>query len=109
MGWVKKKNGQYADAIKRRTKLCLMLVESFGGINHSSNLQLNTLSKQATGLSAVDRTQYGRASSSARSYMQHHSQRLSSAAVVGDAAAICKKIVSLKQQACLLPRLVVAA
>jgi hypothetical protein len=36
--------------------------------------------------------------------MQHHSQRLSRAAVMMDAAAICKKIVSLKQQAGMLPR-----
>eukprot|EP00962_Isochrysis_galbana_P019984 scaffold5832_cov109-Isochrysis_galbana.AAC.4 len=37
--------------------------------------------------------------------MQHHSQRLSRAAVMADAKAICKKLASYKQQACLLPRL----
>jgi hypothetical protein len=31
--------------------------------------------------------------------MQHHSQRLSRAAVIGDAAAIRKKIAALKSQA----------
>eukprot|EP00962_Isochrysis_galbana_P005658 scaffold1523_cov140-Isochrysis_galbana.AAC.3 len=38
--------------------------------------------------------------SSPRSFMQHHSQRLSRAAVavMADAAAICKKVVGLKQQ-----------
>jgi hypothetical protein len=30
--------------------------------------------------------------------MQHHSQRLSSAALMGDADAICKKISALKQR-----------
>jgi hypothetical protein len=34
--------------------------------------------------------------------MQHHSQRLSRATVMMDVAAICKKIVGLKQQACIL-------
>jgi hypothetical protein len=36
--------------------------------------------------------------------MQHHSQRISRAAVMGDAKAICKKIDVLKQQACMIPR-----
>jgi hypothetical protein len=37
--------------------------------------------------------------------MQHHSQRLSRAAVImGDAEAICKKITTLKQQACFISR-----
>jgi hypothetical protein len=34
--------------------------------------------------------------------MQHHSQRISKAAVMTDAAAICKKIDVLKQHACLI-------
>eukprot|EP00962_Isochrysis_galbana_P019222 scaffold5593_cov125-Isochrysis_galbana.AAC.7 len=37
--------------------------------------------------------------------MQHHSERLSRAAVMADAKAICKKVVSLKQQACFPPRI----
>jgi hypothetical protein len=36
--------------------------------------------------------------------MQHHSQRLSCAAVMGDAEAIRKKINTLKQQACFISR-----
>eukprot|EP00962_Isochrysis_galbana_P037630 scaffold13220_cov113-Isochrysis_galbana.AAC.3 len=47
---------------------------------------------------------YGRATSISRSFMQHHSQRLSRAPVMADAAAICKKV-GLKQHACLIPRL----
>jgi hypothetical protein len=41
--------------------------------------------------------------------MQHHSQRLSKAAVMKDAEAICKKISALKQQACYLSRSVSTA
>jgi hypothetical protein len=40
--------------------------------------------------------------------MQHHSQRLSRGAVMGDAEAICKKITTLKQQACFVSRSVAA-
>jgi hypothetical protein len=36
--------------------------------------------------------------------MQHHSQRLSCAAVMGYAQAIRKKIAALKQQACFVSR-----
>jgi hypothetical protein len=82
----------------------LVLVESFGGIYHATKLQLDSLSQRATGASAIDRTQHGLATASPRSFMQHHSQRLSRAAVMMDAAAICKKTVCLKQQACMLPR-----
>jgi hypothetical protein len=39
--------------------------------------------------------------------MQHHCQRLSLAAVMWDAAAICKKIGALKQQAFLISRVCV--
>jgi len=31
MGWVASRLGQYADALSRRTKVCLILVESLGG------------------------------------------------------------------------------
>eukprot|EP00962_Isochrysis_galbana_P011711 scaffold3299_cov116-Isochrysis_galbana.AAC.16 len=46
------------------------------------------------GASTIDRTYYGRASASPPTYMQHHSQRLSRAAVMADAKAICKKVLS---------------
>src|SRR6056297_341339 len=103
-GWVQARAGQYADALSKKTKVCLMLVESFGGIYFATKKQLYTLSERAAGVSATDRTRYGRAAASPRIFMQHHSQRLSRAAVMTDAAAICKKIMAHKQHACLLPR-----
>jgi hypothetical protein len=36
--------------------------------------------------------------------MQHHCQRLSRAAVMEDAEAICKRIAVIKQQACFISR-----
>jgi hypothetical protein len=103
-GWVDQSLGDYADALSRRTKVCLVLVESLGGIYHANKRQLHTFSKRASGTLAVDRTRYGRASSSARSYMQHHSQRRSRAAVMSDADAIYKRIAVIQQQACFISR-----
>ena len=44
--------------------------------------------KEVGSPSAVDRTDYGTASGSARGFAQHHSQQLSRAAVCGDAQNI---------------------
>jgi hypothetical protein len=52
----------------------------------------------------IDRTLYGRAAASPRSFIQHHSQRISRAAVMWDAEAIFKRVVTHKQEACLVPR-----
>eukprot|EP00962_Isochrysis_galbana_P001015 scaffold270_cov121-Isochrysis_galbana.AAC.5 len=41
--------GQYADALSRGTKVCLILVESLGGIYYASKVQLLKLSKRAIG------------------------------------------------------------
>jgi hypothetical protein len=48
-GWVDQSLGDYADALSRRTKVCLVLVESLGGIYHATKRQLHTLSKRASG------------------------------------------------------------
>jgi hypothetical protein len=74
-----------------------------GGVN-STKVQLYKLSKRAAAASAIDCTLYGRAAASPRSFIQHHSQRISCAAVMWDAEAICKRVVTHKQEACLLPR-----
>jgi hypothetical protein len=81
LGWVAYHKVQYADALSRRTKVCLALVESSRGIYYATKHQVYILSKRAKGISAVDRTRYGRASASTHSCMQHHSQRLSEAAL----------------------------
>jgi hypothetical protein len=73
-GWPSMRGSQYRDALSRRTKVCLMLVESLGGIYYSSKLQLHTLAKRqkrVVGVSAVDRSRYGRATASPQSFMQH--------------------------------------
>ncbi|EOD22403.1 hypothetical protein EMIHUDRAFT_240438 [Emiliania huxleyi CCMP1516] len=66
-GWVKDHKGQYYDALHR-------IIFNFA--------------KEVGSPSAVDRTDYGTASGSARGFVQHHSQQLSRAAVCGDAQNI---------------------
>jgi hypothetical protein len=103
-GWVAQHPGQYADALSRKIKVCLVLVRiSRRHLLHHQASAAQTLQTCLWGPS--DRSHQLRpATVSPRSYMQHHSQRLSRAAVMLDATAICKKIITLKQQACLLPR-----
>jgi len=50
--------------------------------------------KEVGSPSAVDRTDYGTASGSARGFAQHHSQQLSRAAVCGDAQNINKTLLA---------------
>ena len=49
---------------------------------------IHNFAKEVGSPSAVDRTDYGTASGSARGFVQHHSQQLSRAAVCGDAQNI---------------------
>ena len=100
-GWVKAKEGHYTDAIvRKRTRVCAMLVESTGGIERMGRKQLGTLSERAKGRNAVDRTKYGSARTSPTSYYTHHTQQISKAAVVYDAMAIRKQLLSLRQRLC---------
>ena len=67
-------------------KICL--VESQGGIAPPTKRIIFNFAKEVGSPSAVDRTDYGTASGSARGFAQHHSQQLSRAAVSGDAQNI---------------------
>ena len=67
-------------------KICL--VESQGGIAPPTKRIIFNFAKEVGSPSAVDRTDYGTASGSARGFAQHHSQQLSRAAVCGDAQNI---------------------
>ena len=64
------------------------LRESQGGIAPPTKRIIHNFAKEVGCPSAVDRTDYGTASGSARGFVQHHSQQLSRAAVCGDAQNI---------------------
>ena len=96
-GWVKKNAGwkwtgaQYYDAkwVKKAITR-LVLVETLGGIAPPTKQFLHVFAKEAAG-SKTDRTEYGAASASASSFVVHHTQQISMAAVVGDAENISKQ------------------
>ena len=74
------------------------IVEVYGGIARKARAALGRLSARATGHGATDRTKYGLVRNSPNSFFTHHSQQISKAAVVYDAMAIRKQILSLRQR-----------
>ena len=101
-GWVKGVKGHYHDAIVcKRTRVCAMLVEALGGIAPRGRAQLGALAQRTKGRGAVDRTKYGSTRASPKSYYVHHMQQISKAAVLYDAMAIRKQLLSLRQRLCM--------
>ena len=87
--WVKAQKGHYADGIRKGAIVNPMIVEAgYGGIAPHSYAVCVRLAQRAGGAHAVDRTKYGSTRISTRSYLVHHVQQISKAAVIGDARAI---------------------
>ena len=82
--------GDYADARRKGFKVVLWLIESSGGIDRGTLRYLNHLAKRITGAAGSDRTVYGSHPLSPKSYVPHHMQRLSAAAVVVGAAKMVR-------------------
>ena len=95
--WVEKNGSrkwtgaQYYDAkwVKKAITR-LVLVETLGGIAPPTKQFLHVFAKEAAGTN-TDRTVYGAASASASSFVVHHTQQISMAAVAGDAENINKQ------------------
>ena len=89
-GW-KWTGAQYYDAkwVKKAITR-LVLVETLGGIAPPTKQFLHVFAKEAAGTN-TDRTVYGAASASASSFVVHHTQQISKAAVAGDAENINKQ------------------
>ena len=98
-GWVHAVKGDYADALSKGHIVNDMIVESTGGIAPHTRSVVRRLSRRAEGKGATDRTKYGTARASTRSFATHHLQRMTKAAVVYDARAIRKQVIFLKQRA----------
>ena len=98
-GWVAAKKGDYHDAlVNKRSRVVPAVIESTGGLSPPLRAQMRCLEGRAKGAGASDRTKYGSTRASARSFMVHHTQRISLAAVKYDALAIRKKMLSKKQK-----------
>ena len=76
-----------------------VIVETTGAIHHMAIHRLHVLKRRARGAPKNDRTCYGRSSLSTRSFVAHHSQQISKAAVLGDANEVLKAIHKLKRRA----------
>ena len=64
----------------------------FGGIAPSARAHIGWLARRAKGKHARDSTKYGLSRASTKSFYLHHTQRLSLAAVLGDAKGIRRKL-----------------
>ena len=96
-GWLKHKDGQYYDALHvKRSIVILWLVEAFGGVCGAADAALHPpasarLARRSEGKNATDRTRYGRTRASTRSFVTHHLQQLSKAAVMHNAENIANQ------------------
>ena len=98
-GRVEAVKGHYHDALViKRNKVVVWLVEASGGIAPQPLARLHRNSRLAASRGARDRTKYGLAGGSPRSFLVHHTQQISKAAVLYDAMAIRKAIRGLKQR-----------
>ena len=91
--------GQYHDALfVKRNVVVPFIVEAYGGISPHALAYMRYLARRATGKNATDRTRYGATRASTKSFLQHHMQQVSKAAVIYDAMAIRKQITGMKQR-----------
>ena len=98
-GWVAAKKGDYHDALtKKRSRVVAAVIEATGGQSPALRAEMRRLEQRAKGAGASDRTKYGTSRCSARSYMVHHTQRISLAAAMYDAMAIRKRLLGKKQK-----------
>ena len=74
------------------------IVETSGGIAPGFLAHIGALTRRARGRGAVDRTRYGKARLSPRSYFVHHTQQISLAAILGDAEGVLRQVDYMKQQ-----------
>ena len=96
---MKASKGHYHDAMfNKRTRVTAFLVEATGGVASRGRQQMYALERRTKGRGGIDRTKYGRAGGSPTSFLVHHLQQISKAAVMYDAMAIRKAIRNEKQR-----------
>ena len=99
-GWVAERRGDYHDALfNKRSKVVPFIIECYGGIAPHSRSALRRLARRAKTKGSQDRTRYGSARVSPRSFLTHHSQRIVKNVVMYDALNILDQVGCLKQRA----------
>ena len=92
-GWVKKVEGEYDDCLKTGKGICrIVLIEAQGGVSPHTRASVRLQARRASAKGAIDRTRYGRARASPKSFYTHHIQRMSKAVVMEDAKHIRKQV-----------------
>ena len=91
--WVQERRGDYYDAIHiKKYRTLLFLVESSGGIGVNGQEQCVRLSKRARGHIGADPTTYSALRTSPKTFLTHHIQQITKAAIFYDAKAILKAV-----------------
>ena len=92
--------GHYHDALhNNRSTVIVNLVEATGGLSPPAAGRVWRLARRASVKGARDGTQYGKLRISPQSFVVHHVQRISKAAVIGDAHNIMDQVRAVKSQA----------
>ena len=92
--------GHYHHALLvKRNRVVVWLVESTGGIAPQPLARLRRLGRLAKIQGARDSTKYGLSRRSPRSYLTHHTQRISAAATRSNAKNMRAQLHCLKQRA----------
>jgi len=94
-GYVEQRDGDCVDARKRGKQIIPLIAEVFGGLSPHAARFLRQLSRVAAKHTSRDSTKYGRL---ARSFSEHHGQRISHAIVMTGALNICDGIGKLKKR-----------
>ena len=90
----------YNDAlVNKRSSVVLNLVEALGGLSPPGASRLWKVARRTQVRGARDGTSYGRLRISTKSFVSHHVQRMSRAAVYNDARNICEQVAAHKQKA----------
>ena len=92
-----REKGQYADGLSKRSVVVPFIVEAgFGGITPHSIAYIAKLAARAK--MGKDKTHYGLSRTSTTSFFIHHVQRISLAAIDGDAWQIRRSITEMKMK-----------
>jgi len=93
-GWVKKHDGDYADARRKGSTVIPLIAETFGGICPQANAVLKTFHRLACTPNHRDATQYG-INCVYKSYYSHHLRAISTAINTGVARTIVTSLNAL--------------
>ena len=100
-GYVRAREGEYADALKKKKKVVPMIFEPSGAMAPETHAHLRKLDKIGRDNPAArDGTRYGkRHRRDSRRFITHHIQRISFGIAMEDAKQINRRITCLKQRA----------